>query len=46
MNKFYFLLEFIDINILKQSVIGDIVGSDIPVNRAVHFNMGTQNNIS
>ncbi|EHM71328.1 hypothetical protein HMPREF9956_0110, partial [Staphylococcus epidermidis 14.1.R1.SE] len=32
MNKFYFLLEFIDINILKQSVIGYIVGSDIPVN--------------
>ncbi|BEJ45071.1 hypothetical protein [Staphylococcus epidermidis] len=32
--------------IKNQSVNGDIVGSDIPVNRAVHFNMGTQNNIS
>lgn len=32
--------------IKNQSVNGDIVGSDIPVNRALHFNMETQNNIS
>lgn len=32
--------------IKNQSVNGDIVGSDIPVNRTLHFNMETQNNIS
>ena len=39
------VIEFSN-QIKNQAVNGDIVGSDIPVNRSEHFNMGTQNNIA
>lgn len=39
------VIEFSN-QVKNQAVNGEIVGSDIPVNRSEHFNMGTQNNIS